>query len=328
MIYKFLGKTGVKVSTIAFGTMSFGGDADEAGSATMFEACRAAGVNVFDCADMYAGGRSEEILGRLIKDCREEVVITSKAYFATSKDVNSMGASRRHIMYAVEASLRRLATDRIDIYYIHRFDDRTPLEETLRAFDDLVRQGKVVYTGASNFAAWQVMKGLGISAKEGLRAFQCIQPMYNLVKRQAEVEILPMALSERIGVIAYNPLGGGLLTGKYAQVNRSETDRLDTLPTYRNRYGDAWMHESASRFAEFARAEGFTPASLAVAWVASHPAVTAPILGARNVAQIEDALQAAEIRMTPELYDRIASITPTPPPATDRTEMVKPKGVV
>ena len=146
--------------------MSFGGDADEAGSKALFEACRAAGINLFDCADMYGGGRSEEILGRLIKDCREEVLITSKAYFPTSKDVNAMGASRRHIMYAVEASLRRLQTDRIDIYYIHRFDDRTSLDETLRALDDLVRQGKVVYTGASNFAAWQIVKALGISAKD------------------------------------------------------------------------------------------------------------------------------------------------------------------
>ncbi len=227
MTYRFLGKTGVKVSTIAYGTMSFGGDADEAGSKALFGACREAGVNHFDCADMYAGGRSEEILGRLIKDCREEVIITSKAYFATSKDVNAMGASRRHIQFAVEASLRRLQTDRIDIYYIHRFDDRTALEETLRALDDLVRQGKVVYLGASNFAAWQVAKALGISAKEGLAPFACIQPMYNLVKRQAESEILPMAQSEGLGVFPYNALGGGLLSGKYGpgQKPAERTDR-------------------------------------------------------------------------------------------------------
>ncbi len=328
MEYRLLGTTGVRVSSLCLGTMTFGREADRAESAAIFGRCRAAGVNLFDCANTYSQGEAERILGELITGCRDELIITTKVFNKTGEEVNARGASRRHIMTAVENSLKRLKTDRIDLYILHQFDEQTPLEETLRALDDLVTQGKVLYIGASNFAAWQVMKGLGISAKEGLRAFQCIQPMYNLVKRQAEVEILPMALSERIGVIAYNPLGGGLLTGKYAQVNRSETDRLDTLPTYRTRYGDAWMHESASRFAEFARAEGYTPASLAVAWVASHPAVTAPILGARNVAQIEDALQAAEIRMTPELYDRIASITPTPPPATDRTEMVKPKGVV
>jgi aryl-alcohol dehydrogenase-like predicted oxidoreductase len=243
--------------------MSFGGDADEAMSEALFKACRSAGVNVFDCADIYAGGRSEEILGRLIKDCREEVLITSKVYFATSQDVNGMGASRRRVMYAVEASLRRLQTDRIDVYYVHRFDDRTPLEETLRAFDDLVRQGKVVYTGASNFAAWQVMKGLGISAKEGLAAFACIQPMYNLVKRQAESEILPLAASEGLGVFPYSPLGGGLLSGKYGVRRRPDSGRLLTNKIYGTRYGDSLNFEVADRFTAFARARGFDPAALA-----------------------------------------------------------------
>jgi aryl-alcohol dehydrogenase-like predicted oxidoreductase len=320
MTYKFLGKTGVKVSTIAYGTMSFGGDADEAGSKSLFEACRAAGVNVFDCADMYAGGRSEEILGRLIKDCREEVVITSKAYFATSKDVNAMGASRRHVMYAVDASLRRLATDRIDIYYIHRFDDRTPLEETLRAFDDLVRQGKVVYTGASNFAAWQVVKALGISAKEGLAAFACIQPMYNLVKRQAESEILPMAQAEGLGVFPYGPLGGGLLSGKYGVGRRPESGRLVSNKIYGTRYSDALNFEVAERFTAFARQRGFDPAGLAVAWAASHPAVTAPIIGARNTAQLGPLLAAVDIPMTPALRAEISALAPEPAPATDRNE--------
>jgi aryl-alcohol dehydrogenase-like predicted oxidoreductase len=320
MTYKFLGKTGVKVSGLAYGTMSFGGDADEAMSAALFKACREAGVNVFDCADMYAGGRSEEILGRLIKDCREEVLVTSKVYFATSPDINGMGASRRRVMYAVEASLRRLQTDRIDIYFIHRFDDRTPLEETLRAFDDLVRQGKIVYTGASNFAAWQVMKGLGISAKEGLAAFACIQPMYNLVKRQAESEILPMAGSEGLGVFPYSPLGGGLLSGKYGVGRRPDSGRLLTNKVYRTRYGDSLNFEVADLFAAFARERGFDPAALAVAWVASHPAVTAPIIGARDTAQLAALLSAAAIPMTPELRARISSLSPEPAPATDRNE--------
>ncbi|MGZ5487846.1 MAG: aldo/keto reductase [Candidatus Aminicenantales bacterium] len=320
MNYKFLGKTGVKVSTIAYGTMSFGGDADEAGSRALFEACRAAGVNHFDCADMYAGGRAEEILGRLIKDCREEVLITSKAYFATSKDVNAMGASRRRIQYAVEASLRRLQTDRIDIYYVHRFDDRTPLEETLRALDDLVRRGKVVYLGASNFAAWQIAKALGISAKEGLAPFACIQPMYNLVKRQAEVEILPLALSEGLGVFPYSPLGGGLLSGKYGPGRRPETGRLVSNKIYSTRYADDLNYDVAGRFTAFARERGFDPAGLAVAWVGSHPAVTAPLVGARNTAQLAPLLAAADIPMTPDLRAEIAALSPEPPPATDRNE--------
>jgi aryl-alcohol dehydrogenase-like predicted oxidoreductase len=320
MTYKFLGKTGVKVSTIAYGTMSFGGDADEAGSKALFEACRAAGINVFDCADMYAGGRSEEILGRLIKDCREEVLITSKVYFATGKDVNAMGASRRRVRYAVEASLRRLQTDRIDIYYIHRFDDRTPLEETLRAFDDLVRQGKIVYTGASNFAAWQVAKGLGISAKEGLAAFACIQPMYNLVKRQAESEILPMAQSEGLGVFPYGPLGGGLLSGKYGVGRRPGSGRLVTNKIYETRYRDPENFELADRFTAFAKERGFDPAALAVAWAASHPAVTAPIIGARNTDQLAVLLGAVDIPMAVALRAEISALSPEPAPATDRNE--------
>ncbi|HOW86894.1 MAG TPA: aldo/keto reductase [Candidatus Aminicenantes bacterium] len=320
MTYKFLGRTGVKVSAIAYGTMSFGGDADEAGAKALFEACRAAGVNHFDCADMYGAGRAEEILGRLIKDCREEVLITSKVYFATSPDVNAMGASRRHIRYAVEASLRRLGTDRIDIYYVHRFDDRTPLEETLRALDDLVRAGKVVYLGASNFAAWQAAKALGISAREGLAPFACLQPMYNLVKRQAESEILPLALSEGLGVFPYSPLGGGLLTGKYSDGRRPGTGRLVANKIYATRYGDALNYEVAGRFAAFARERGYHPASLAVAWVASHPAVTAPLVGARDTAQLAPLLAAADIPMTPELRAEIAALSPEPAPATDRNE--------
>src|SRR5512143_255557 len=320
MIYKFMGRTGLKVSAIAYGTMSFGGDADESASRALFKACRDAGVNHFDCANIYAGGRSEEILGRLIKDCREEVLITSKAYFATSKDVNAMGASRRHIQFALEASLRRLQTDRVDIYYVHRFDDRTALEETLRALDDLVRQGKVVYLGASNFAAWQVAKALGIAAKEGLAPFACLQPMYNLVKRQAESEILPMAQSEALGVFPYSPLGGGLLSGKYAPALKPESGRLVTNRIYATRYGEDINYDVAGRFTAFARERGFESASLAVAWVGAHPAVTAPLVGARDTAQLAPLLAAADIVMTPELRAEISALSPEPAPATDRSE--------
>ncbi len=320
MNYKFLGKTGVNVSALCFGTMAFGREADEAESSAMFKACCDAGVNFFDCADIYAGGESEKILGRLIKDRREELIITSKVYFPTFTDVNAMGASRRRIIYAVEASLKRLATDRIDIYFIHRFDDRTPLEESLRALDDLVRQGKILYPGASNFAAWQVEKGLGISAKEGLAPFACIQPMYNLVKRQAESEILPMALAETIGVISYSPLGGGLLSGKYGVGRSPEAGRLVTHEIYRTRYGDDLYYQVAEQFTLFARDRGFDPASLAVAWVAGHPAVTAPIIGARNAVQLRASLAAVDIPMTEALRAEISALAPEPAPATDRSE--------
>jgi len=196
MEYKNLGRTGVLVSELCLGTMSFGEDADEQEAARMFKRCRDAGINFFDCANSYGKGQAEEILGRLISGCRDEVVITSKATLRIGNDINALGSSRRHIMLEVEKSLKRLQTDRIDLYFIHHFDRLTDIEESLRALDDLVHQGKVVYTGVSNWAAWQTAKAMGISAREGLVKFVCLEPMYNLVKRQAEVEILPLALSE------------------------------------------------------------------------------------------------------------------------------------
>lgn len=320
MEYRYLGETGVAVSALAFGTMAFGGEADEETARRLFERCREAGINLFDCADVYQQGRSEEILGRLVRGCRDEVVLATKAFFPTGPDPNAQGASRYHLVRAVEASLRRLGTDRIDLFYVHRFDGKTALEETLRALDDLVRQGKLLYIGASNFAAWQVEKALGLSALHGWARFCCIQPMYNLVKRQAEVELLPMAQAERLGVFPYSPLAGGLLTGKYAGGARPAEARLTRSPIYATRYGEPWMHEVAARFVDFARSRGYEPAALAVAWVASHPAVTAPILGARTVEQLEPSLRALEIRMTPELRAELSALSPEPPPATDRSE--------
>jgi aryl-alcohol dehydrogenase-like predicted oxidoreductase len=231
----------------------------------------------------------------------------------------------------LEASLKRLKTEYIDIFFLHRFDEHTPLEETLRALDDVVAQGKVRYTGVSNFAAWQIAKALGISACNGWTSFDCIQPMYNLVKRQAEVEILPHALSEKLGVITYNPLGGGMLSGKYTGDRQSGSARLADDDMYQKRYGEEWMFETARRFSRFAEEQGYHPVSLAVAWVSHHPAVTAPILGARNVEQLEDALRSVDIRLSPERYADICRLTPTPPSATDRKKSFrsqKSKGFV
>ncbi|BAJ64534.1 aldo/keto reductase [Anaerolinea thermophila] len=327
MEYRLLGRTGVRVSQLCFGTMTFGGDADEETSAALYRRCREAGINFFDCANIYNGGKSEELLGRFVKGHRQEVILTSKVYFPPNQDVNARGATRRNIMLNVEESLRRLGTDYLDVYFIHRFDELTPLEETLRALDDLVQAGKVLYLGASNFAAWQIAKALGISARYGWSPFAVIQPMYNLVKRQAEVEILPLALSEGLGVIPYSPLGAGLLTGKYGVTSRPEQGRLVEHPIYKVRYGDEWMYEVAERFVHFARERGYSPAALAVAWVGSHPAVTAPIIGARNLAQLEESLLSLQIQMTPELRAEISSLSPEPPPATDRTEEARGKGM-
>lgn len=320
MQYRLLGRTGVRVSPLCFGTMSFGDTSDEAESARVFNRCREAGINFFDCANGYAKGRSEEILGKLIADCRDEVVITSKAGFPQGEGVNNQGASRRHLQLQVETSLKRLKTDRIDVYFIHRFDKDTPIEETVRTLDDLVRQGKILYPAVSNWAAWQIATALGISARHGWSRIEVIQPMYNLVKRQAEVEILPLAQAEQIGVIPYSPLGGGLLTGKYTTTQTAQDGRLVQNQMYSVRYGEPLYFEIAERFAAHAKERGYHPATLAVAWVMSHPGVTAPIIGARNVEQLEASLAALDVDMTPEWWAEISALSYEPPPAHDRLE--------
>ena len=320
MKYKLLGKTGVEVSELCLGTMAFGGAADKKESSKMFNICRDAGINFFDCANVYEKGLSEEILGDLISDNRDQFVITSKVYFPMGDDANARGGSRKHIMSAVHESLKRLKTEYIDIYFLHRFDDFTPIEETLRAMDDLVSSGKILYLGASNYAAWQVAKALGISAKNGWSRFECIQPMYNLVKRQAEVEILPMALSEEVSVISYSPLGGGLLSGKYGVDKRPKDGRLIENKMYAERYSDPKMYKIAENLISLAKKQGCSPISLVIAWVASHPAITAPIIGGRNADQLEPSLRSLDINMTDELRNLISGLSPEPPLATDRNE--------
>lgn len=320
MKYQILGKTGVKVSEICFGTMSFGGDADEKTSHKMFDLCRESGVNFFDCANVYQKGTAETILGKCIRGCRDELVITSKVYFPMGEGVNERGATRLHIRQSVEASLKRLGTDRLDVLFIHRFDDLTPLEETMRVLDDLVRDGKVLYPAASNFAAWQVMKGLGIADKRGWSSFYVLQPMYNLVKRQAEVEVLPLAESEGLAVIPFSPLASGLLAGKYGKTRRPDSGRLVENKMYQVRYGNDTNYDVAEAFSRFAQENGYNPVALAIKWVSAHPAVTAPIIGARNTEQLKSALESVNIEMDGSLYQTVSDLSPAPPPATDRTE--------
>ncbi|MGC9666077.1 aldo/keto reductase [Planosporangium sp. 12N6] len=323
MDYVPVGSTGVQVSPLCFGTMSFGSEADEQTSADMFHRARDVGINLFDTADVYGQGRAEEILGELIAGSRDDLVITSKVCYPTGQDVNAQGLSRRHVVRAVEQSLRRLGTDRIDFYFVHAFDERTPIEQTLRALDDLQRQGKILYPAVSNWAAWQIATALGVSVREGLARFELIQPMYNLVRRQAEVEILPLAQAEHLGVITYSPLGAGLLTGKYGTGRRPESGRLVDNARYADRYGQDSDYATADRFTGYADKAGVKPATLAVAWAMSHPAVTAPIIGARTSAQLEDSLAAVDVDMTPELRDEISALAPAPAPATDRTETLQ-----
>ncbi len=320
MEYKMLGRTGLKVSQLCFGTMSFGGDANEEQSARMYKACRDAGINFFDCADAYSRGKAETILGKLMRSERDDLVITSKCFNPMGDDINAGGGNRRHILRAVEASLQRLGTDRLDVMFMHRWDASVPLEETLRALEQLVSDGKVLYLGASNWSAWQITKSLGISQMRGWPRIDVIQPMYSLVKRQVESEIFPLAQAEGLGVIAYSPIGGGLLSGKYGTKNRPEQGRIVDKKEYTDRYGEEWVFEVAEKFTALAKTHGQHPVSLAVAWAAKHPALTCPIIGARSLEQLQPSLNSIEIDMSDELHGEIAALSRTPAPATDRRE--------
>ena len=322
MKYNYLGRTGIEVSELCFGTMSFGGDSDAAESAKMYKACRDSGINFFDCANGYSGGKAEEILGGLIKSERDDIILTSKCFTSMSKDRNSGGGNRRNIIKSVEDSLKRLGTDRIDIQFMHHWDDNTPLEETLRALETLVQSGKVLYLGASNYAAWQIAKALGISERQGWARFDVLQPMYSLVKRQAEIEILSLAQSEEIGVITYSPVGGGLLSGKYGPNKRPNSGRIISNSKYAQRYHDDWLFDTAEAFTVLAATKGVHPVSLAVSWVAAHPGVTSPIIGARSLEQLAPSLASVNIDMTPDLRAEISALSPTPAPATDRSELL------
>ncbi len=321
MEYRVLGRAGVQVSKLCFGTMSFGGDADEAASAEMFKAVRDIGINFFDTADQYSKGRSEGILGKLARGAREDLVIATKTFNPTGADVNAKGNSRRHLTPALDASLKRLQTDRVEILYLHMHDPLVPVEEAMRALEDAVRAGKVLYPALSNWAAWQVQQALGAQELRGWARIQALQPMYNLVKRQAEVEILPMAQANGVSVFPYSPAGAGLLSGKYLQ--KDTQGRLVTNKMYTARYGEPWMHEVAEKFVAFCKQRGMHPVSAAVAWVAAHPAVTAPIIGARSVQQLQASLDSLKIEMSPSLWSEMAALSRTPPPATDRLEEQK-----
>ena len=317
---KLLGQTGVKVSRVALGTMAFGSDADEATSASIWRAARDAGVNLIDTANVYSEGRSEQIVGRLMSHERDQIVLATKAFFPVGKGANDRGTSRYHLVRAVEASLTRLATDRIDLYYLHRFDDVTALDETLRGLEDLVRAGKILYPACSNFAAWQVAHALGIQRLHSWAPLVAIQPMYNLVKRQAEVEILPMAQSLGLAVIPYSPTGGGLLTGKYNAEQKPQSARLVENKMYTARYADPTYLAIAGRFTALAAELGHHPAALAVAWAASHPGVTSVLIGGRNVEQLAPTLAANQLVLDGATRARISALSPEPPPATDRND--------
>lgn len=301
---------GTPISRFAFGTMQFGDGASPQDSAEMFDACRAAGINHFDTAHVYTSGKSEEILGELIKTCRDDLVIATKAGYTG-------GAGAANLEAQFELSRQRLQLDQLDILYLHRFDPTTPIGETISFFEKQKSQNKIRYIGLSNFAAWQVVKASCIAAQIDI-AIDVLQPMYSLVKRQAEVEILPMCADLGILPATYSPLGGGLLTGKYSAPEGE--GRLSTDSRYAARYGQDWMHEAAAQLPVIASEYNAHPATLAVAWAGRHAANPSPILSARTAQQLAPSLAATTFDMDQTLYDRLTALTPTPPPATDRLE--------
>jgi len=276
---------GAAMSSLCFGTMQFGGTADEAASCEMYDACRARGVNFFDTAHVYTDGRSEELLGKLANAERENLIIATKAAYLG-------GAGSTNI--------------------------RTQLDESpFETLATLQSDGLIRYIGVSNYAAWQVMKAQAVAQRFGTR-IDILQPMYSLVKRQAEVELLPMAMDQGIAVAPYSPLGGGLLTGKYGQGGGG--GRLKDDARYAARYGQDWMHNSAAALSAWARERGIDPATLAVAWAARHPGVTAPIISARNAGQLAPSLAAIDLSLGDKDYAALSALSPKPAPATDRLE--------
>jgi len=300
---------GAPASAFCFGTMQFGGKADHSDSRALYDACRAAGINYFDTAHVYTGGTSETYLGAFAAHERDDIIIATKAGYEG-------GSSRSNILTTFDESRTRMNIDAVDLFYMHRFDNKTTLDETFETLAELKSAGKIRYIGISNYAAWQVMKAVHIAAKFDLKP-DILQPMYNLVKRQAEVEILPVCVDQGIGVCPYSPLGGGLLTGKYA----GKTDgRLSHDERYKARYDVDWMHATAAALPGIAARENTHAPTLAVAWVAHNPAITAPIISARNTDQLEPSLAALDFEMTDTLYTELTALTQTPAPATDRLE--------
>jgi aryl-alcohol dehydrogenase-like predicted oxidoreductase len=289
--------------------MTFGNDADEKASFLIMDYAKDIGINFLDTADLYGSGLAEEILGRWLRGKRDQIVLASKVHFPTGDGVNDRGSSRRHIIKAVERSLRRLNTDHLDILYLHHWDEDTALEYTLSGLTTLVKQGKIRHLGVSNFSAWQTVKSIHIATVKGFAPIVCIQPMYSLIKRQAEVDILPMAASEKLAVFPYSPLGAGLLTGKY---HRNESGRLHESEMYRKRFEKKQYWDIAESFTKYATTVGISPAALAVAWVASHPMVTAPVIGARDMKQLKDTLQFLDVKLSVEDRAKITALSVDP----------------
>ena len=312
MNYRNLGSAGVKVSPICLGTIMFGGQTDEDTSTRIMHKALDVGVNFFDTANMYNAGESEVVVGRAIADRRNSVILATKGRQPMGKGPNQQGASRRHLMLELDASLKRLGTDYVDIYYVHTPDRETPIEETLRALDDMVRSGRVHYIACSNFRAWHLCEALGTSDLHNLHRFTCVQPLYNLVNRDIEVELLPLCQAHGIGVVCYSPLARGILTGKYqpgaapsAGTRASRNDPRMLQAEWRES-----SLEVAQQVATHAQQKGVRPSQFALAWCLANPILTSVILGPRTMEQFDDNMGCLEVDWTEEDEAFVDSLVP------------------
>ena len=320
MDMRFLGRTGLQVSALSLGTMTFGGEGrfgamgnlgvDDA--RTFVDRCLDAGVNLFDTADVYSTGASEEILGQALGDRRDEIVLATKVRGRMGEGANDVGLSRHHIISGCEASLRRLGTDYIDLYQVHGWDSLTPLQETLGALDDLVHSGKVRYVGCSNYSAWHVMKALGISERNDLERFCSQQVNYSLVARELEYELVPLSLDQGLGILVWSPLAAGFLSGKFRRgqdpPDGSRLAQMDAPGTIDEERG----YDIVDALVEIGEAHDVSPAQVGINWLTRKRGVTSVIIGARNLEQLEDNLKAAEWEMSDDELARLDELSEPP----------------
>jgi aryl-alcohol dehydrogenase-like predicted oxidoreductase len=322
MEYRQLGRSGLRVSVISLGTMTFGGlgGFSNVGTTGVAEArrildrCIDAGVNLVDTADIYSNGVSEEIVGEIIKGRRQDLLVATKCRFQSEPGANGAGSTRHHIVRSVEGSLRRLGTDYIDLYQLHGWDGQTRLEETLTTLDSLVREGKVRYTGCSNYSAWHLMKALATSERLGVERFSSQQIYWSLIGRDAEVEMVPAAIDQGLGILVWSPLAGGLLTGKYRRGSKPAEGRHLTDWDEPPVYDEAKVYDVIDALVEVAEAHGVPPAQVAIAWLLARPGVTSVIVGARNEEQVAGTLPAAGLRLSADEMARLDKLSAPPLP--------------
>ena len=322
MEYRQLGRSGLRVSVLSLGTMTFGGlgGFSNVGATGVAEArrvldrCIEAGVNLVDTADIYSNGVSEEIVGEIVKGRRHDLLIATKCRFPSEAGANGAGSSRHHISRSVEASLSRLGTDYVDLYQLHGWDGQTALEETMAALDSLVKAGKVRYVGCSNYSAWHMMKALAVSDRLGLERFSSQQIYWSLIGRDAEVELVPAALDQGLGTLVWSPLAGGLLTGKYRRGAKPSEGRHLTDWDEPPIYDESKVYDVIDALVEVAEAHGVAPAQVSLAWLLSRPSVASVIVGARSEEQISGTLPAADLKLSADQLSRLNKVSASPLP--------------